>query len=78
ISGHNNYWFWGPNGATGEVMIVINGASLEYMRKAYDSVVVAGRMDNPYSMPYERRDIYLARGRKENLSANWGKVKHYD
>jgi hypothetical protein len=29
ISGHNNYWLWGPNGATGEVMIVINGASLE-------------------------------------------------
>jgi hypothetical protein len=78
ISGHNNYWLWGPNGATGEVMIVINGASLEDVSKSYDSVVIAGRMDNPYSMPYERRDIYLARGRKKNLSANWDKMKHYE
>jgi 4-amino-4-deoxy-L-arabinose transferase-like glycosyltransferase len=77
ISGHNSYWMWGPNGATGEVMIVINGASLEEMRKQYDSVEIAGRMDNPFSMPYERRYIYLARGRHKNLTANWKDVKHY-
>lgn len=77
ISGHNSYWMWGPNGATGEVMIVINGASLEEMRKQYDSVEIAGRMDNPFSMPYERRYIYLARGRHKNLTDNWKDVKHY-
>jgi Dolichyl-phosphate-mannose-protein mannosyltransferase len=77
ISGHNNYYLWGPHRYTGEVMIVINGASLEEMRKYYDSVEIAGEMDNPYSMPYERRHIYLARGRKGNLSADWPDFKHY-
>ena len=36
ISGHNNYWIWGPHGETGDVIIVINGASLDEMRKYYD------------------------------------------
>lgn len=77
ISGHNNYWLWGPHGATGEVMIVINGATLEEMQKYYNSVQIAGRMDHPLSMPYERRNIYLARGRHKNLSEDWESVKVY-
>ncbi len=77
ISGHNSYWLWGPHGYTGELMIVINGATPEEMHKFYDSVVVAGRMDNPYSMPYERRNIYLVRGRHKNIVADWSEFKHY-
>ena len=77
ISGHNNYYLWGPHDATGEVMIAINGASPEEMRQSYDSVEIAGRMDNPLSMPYERRNIYLVRGRHKNLTADWLDFKHY-
>ncbi|WP_263366140.1 ArnT family glycosyltransferase [Edaphobacter bradus] len=77
ISGHNNYWLWGPHGYTGEVMIVVNGASPEEMRKYYDSVTVAGRMDSPLSMPYERRNIYLVRGRHKNIVDDWDDFKHY-
>ena len=77
ISGHNNYYLWGPRGYTGEVMIVINGASLEEMRKYYADVQIAGEMENTYSMPYEHRHIYLARGRTGNLSSDWPDFKHY-
>lgn len=77
ISGHNNYFLWGPRGATGEVMIVITGATPEEMRESYSSVEVAGRMNAPYSMPYEHRNIYLVRGRKKNLSEDWSEFKHY-
>jgi hypothetical protein len=77
ISGHNTYWLWGPRGATGDVMIVINGATPEEMHKFYDSVQIAGRMDNPYSMPYERRNIYLVRGRRKNVLGDWLSFKHY-
>lgn len=77
ISGHNNYWLWGPHGETGEIMIVINGASPEEMHKFYDSVVIAGRMNNPLSMPYERRNIYLVRGRRKNFTTDWADFKHY-
>ena len=77
ISGHNNYWLWGPHGYTGEVMIVINGATPEEMRKFYDSVEIAGRMDNPLSMPYEHRNIYLVRHRHKNILDDWLSLKHY-
>jgi 4-amino-4-deoxy-L-arabinose transferase-like glycosyltransferase len=77
ISGHNNYWIWGPHGETGEVMIVINGASLEEMRKYYDSVEIAGVMNHPYAMPYEHRNIYLCRGRKGSIVKDWPDFKKY-
>jgi 4-amino-4-deoxy-L-arabinose transferase-like glycosyltransferase len=77
ISGHNNYWIWGPHGETGEVMIVINGASLEEMRKYYDSVEIAGVMNHPYAMPYEHRNIYLCRGRKGSIVKDWPEFKKY-
>jgi 4-amino-4-deoxy-L-arabinose transferase-like glycosyltransferase len=77
ISGHNNYWIWGPHGETGEVMIVINGASVEEMRKYYDSVEIAGVMNHPYAMPYEHRNIYLCRGRKGSIVKDWPEFKKY-
>jgi len=77
ISGHNSYWVWGPRGQTGDVMIVINGATPEEMLKYYDSVQIAGRMDHPLSMPYERRNIYLVRGRHKNILEDWLSFKHY-
>ena len=77
ISGHNNYWIWGPHGETGDVIIVIDGASLDEMRKYYDSVEIAGVMDHPYAMPYEHRNIYLCRGRKGSILKDWPDFKHY-
>jgi hypothetical protein len=73
----NNYWIWGPQGATGEVMILINGYSLDEMREMYGTVEVVGRMDAPYSMPFEHRNIYLARGRKGSLLKDWPEMKNY-
>jgi 4-amino-4-deoxy-L-arabinose transferase-like glycosyltransferase len=77
ISGHNNYWIWGPRGQTGELLIVINGASLDEMRKYYASVEIAGVMDHPYAMPFEHRNIYLCRGRKGSIVKDWPEFKHY-
>jgi hypothetical protein len=77
VSGQNNYWLWGPHGYTGEVMILINGASPEEVRKAYDSVEIVGRMQHPMSMPYEHRNIYLVRGRKRSIVEDWLEFKHY-
>jgi 4-amino-4-deoxy-L-arabinose transferase-like glycosyltransferase len=77
ISGHNNYWIWGPHGETGDVMIVINGASLDEMRKYYDSVEIAGVMNHPYAMPFEHRNIYLCHGRKGSVAKDWLDFKHY-
>jgi hypothetical protein len=34
-------------------------------------------MDAPYSMPFEHRNIYLARGRKGSLLKDWPEMKNY-
>jgi hypothetical protein len=77
ISGHQSYWLWGPHGYTGQEMIIINGASLEEMNKYYASCVVAGRLDNPLSMPWEKKPIYLCRGRNATFEADWKDFKYY-
>ncbi len=56
---------------------MINGASLEEMRKYYDSVEIAGVMNHPYAMPYEHRNIYLCRGRKGSIVKDWPEFKKY-
>ena len=76
-SGQNSYYLWGPHGATGAVMIIVSAGTLDDMRENYAAVEVVGRMDHPYSMPYEHRNIFLCRGRKSSLITAWSKVKHY-
>ncbi|NYF81033.1 ArnT family glycosyltransferase [Granulicella arctica] len=77
ISGHNNYWLWGPKGYTGDVLILINGATPQELSEFYQSVQIVGRMDVPFSMPFEHRNIYLVRGRRKNLTDDWLSFKHY-
>jgi hypothetical protein len=77
ISGHQNYWMWGPRGYTGQEMIVINKSSLADMDKAYASCKVAAMRTNPLAMPWERGPIYLCYGRKTTYAADWNEFKHY-
>jgi hypothetical protein len=77
VSGHQSYWLWGPHGYTGQEMIIINGAKLGDMQPYYESCVIADRMDNPLSMPWEIKPIYLCRGRKSTYAADWKDFKFY-
>ncbi|HUY81204.1 MAG TPA: glycosyltransferase family 39 protein [Acidobacteriaceae bacterium] len=77
ISGHQNYWLWGPHGYTGQEMIIFNGATLAEMKPYYDSCVVAGQLDAQWSMPWEKGLIFLCHGRKGNYAADWKDFKYY-
>lgn len=77
ISGHNNYYLWGSHGYTGDSLIVINGATPAEMHDYYTSVETVGHMGTTYSMPFEHRNIYLARGRQFNLTTSWPDMKFY-
>jgi Dolichyl-phosphate-mannose-protein mannosyltransferase len=77
ISGHQNYWIWGPGDYTGEEMIVINDASLDEMNAAYGSCAIVGERNLPYTMPWEHGPIYLCHGRKTSYQADWKELKHY-
>ncbi len=78
ISGHNNYWFWGPRGYTGEVMLLLGGSEEAY-RELFEEVeqVAATRCD--YCMPYENDvPIYLARRLRPTLDAIWPGLMHFE
>jgi hypothetical protein len=78
ISGHNNYWLWGVDGYTGNVMIVIGGDKAGLMRY-FESITPAGLVSNPYSMPYENNlTIWVGRGYKQPLKDVWPKLKSFN
>jgi 4-amino-4-deoxy-L-arabinose transferase-like glycosyltransferase len=78
ISGHNNYYVWGPRGHDGSVMIIIGGSPQHYA-DLFRSFEIAGRITTPYAMPYETdKPIYVLRGLKTPLPEFWPQVKHYE
>ena len=78
VSGHNNYWFWGPRGHSGEVMIGIGG-SREYLIEVFEEVEIAARTDCGYCMPYENNQpIWLCRRLRAPIEELWPELKHFD
>lgn len=77
ISGHNNYYIWGPRGHDGSVIIIIGGSPQHYA-ELFRSFEIAGRIAAPHAMPYEtNQPIYVLRGMKIPLQDYWPKVKEY-
>ena len=77
ISGHNNYYLWGPGNASGEVIIRIGG-SFEDLEKDFESVTEAAVFNSPYAMPYEKNvTIFVCYGLKYPVSEAWKKIKNY-
>ncbi|MGH9560213.1 MAG: hypothetical protein ACRD3S_02065, partial [Terracidiphilus sp.] len=76
ISGHQNYFFWGPRTYTGSVMIVF-GESRSTLESEFDSVEEFTQDANPYVEPYERGPVFICRGLHENLQALWPKLKNW-
>jgi len=77
ISGHNNYYVWGPRGRDGSVIIIVGGSTQHYA-ELFSSLEIAGRIATPYAMPYETdKPIYVLRGTKMSLQDYWPQVKVY-
>lgn len=77
ISGHNNYWLWGPGKYSGEVVIVL-GSSLEELKALFETVEQVGTVRCQYCMPYENdRPVYICRRLKRPLQEIWPLLKHY-
>jgi 4-amino-4-deoxy-L-arabinose transferase-like glycosyltransferase len=76
ISGHQNYFLWGPRQYTGDIVILL-GANESEAREQFESVTVAATLANPYAYRYENRPVLLCRGLKWNLQTGWSKVKRW-
>jgi hypothetical protein len=78
LSGHNSYWFWGPGGFTGEVVIALT-PSRERLEARFEDVQQVGTIECEHCMPYQNhRPLFVCRRPKQPLSAIWPQAKHFD
>jgi hypothetical protein len=78
VSGHNNYYLWGPRGFDGSVVIAVAGDAT-WFAKLFGDVEVAGHLDDPYAMPFETNvNIYVLRSPRQSLEQAWPMLKHFD
>jgi hypothetical protein len=77
ISNHNNYWLWGPQGATGDVVIIVGG-SRDDAHADFRSVRLADATACEHCMPYENgAPIFVCLGLNQPLAARWAEIRNY-
>jgi hypothetical protein len=78
ISGHNNYFIWGPRGHDGSVVIRLTDKP-EAVKEVYEQAEVVGKIDNPHAMPDETNlYVVVCHNRKSSLIADWPQFKNYN
>ncbi len=77
VSGHNNYWLWGPQGYTGDVMIVLGGDAAT-LREYFGQVTEHAVFRHEYAQPgLDGLRIFVVRRPKRPLAELWPELKHY-
>ena len=77
VSGHQNFWLWGPHGYTGEEMIIVTPEPISKLLAIYRSCELKVAQRSPYQMEWEQRGIYLCRDRRQPLTTSWPELKLY-
>jgi hypothetical protein len=78
LSGHNNYYLWGPGGCSGAAVLTV-GQTRQDDEKGFASVVQVATISCAYCMAYENSlPVYLCTQPKAPLPALWATVKHFD
>jgi hypothetical protein len=78
ISGHQNYWLWGPRDYSGQTMILV-ATPIATAHSYFEEVTIVERLNNPYAPPWENRPILLCcKPRFVSLAAIWPEVKNWE
>jgi hypothetical protein len=77
LSGQDQYYFWGPRGYDGSLIIHIGGDP-ERWRPNCASLDIVGTFGAPLVMPYENnRPIFICRGVRVKLPLAWSHFKRF-
>jgi hypothetical protein len=77
LSGHNQYWVWGPRGYSGNVIIDVHG-DCEAQAHLFRNRRIVTRFSNPWGRPLENGfPIWLCRGITTPLSTYWPRLRRY-
>ena len=75
ISGHQNYFYWGWNGYTGESVLTLGDNPRDYSN--YAEVIDLGAFDAPWIMDHEHHHYFLLRHRNRPYAAEWPDFKYW-
>ncbi|MCU1341314.1 MAG: glycosyl transferase, family 39 [Candidatus Acidoferrum typicum] len=77
ISGHNNYYLWGPQQYTGEIVVTV-GIPLDKLQPLFNHIELATTIQNEYAIPEENNlPVYICREPKLTLQQAWPSLKFY-
>ncbi len=77
LSGHNQYWVWGPRGYSGNVLIDVHG-DCENKAHLFRTHRVVAHFSNPWVRPFENGlPISLCRGISMPLSVYWPQLRRF-
>ena len=76
ICEHQNYWYWGTHGYTGESIIVMGEGDPEHLAQITAHSEKVGHFEYPYAL--EDFDIYYVQGLKVPLQQLWQHEKNWD
>jgi Dolichyl-phosphate-mannose-protein mannosyltransferase len=75
ISGHNNYYLWGPRGYTGDCVILF-GENADRYANLFGEAKLAGTITDRYAMPSEQGvHVYICRKPSAGLAILWPNFK---
>lgn len=77
VCAHQAHSFWGPPREKRRTFICIGGGR-DGLERVFDSVAVAATHHHPWGMGFENRPIYLCRGLRIDLEAEWLRIRHWD
>jgi hypothetical protein len=78
ISGHQNYWIWGPGAYTGESVLVLGEDRPEGLKRACKQLTPMGQVGTKWSIPYEHWTIYWCRGFAHSFQDDWARQKNWN
>jgi hypothetical protein len=77
VSGHNNYYLWGPPKGRGALVLTV-GERPDDVARTYHKVTEVGRTHSEWSMPYENDvPILLGRDPIDRIEDIWPRCKKY-
>lgn len=76
ISGHNNYYLWGPGACSGDVILYLGQSTVADLQQGFAEVRQVGASQCQYCMPFENNlPIFLLRGIKMPIEQTWPQTK---
>ncbi|MGA7340776.1 MAG: glycosyltransferase family 39 protein, partial [Terracidiphilus sp.] len=76
ISGHQNYFYWGWHGYTGDSVLTLGRDARDYADD-YAEVIDLGPFDAPWIMDHEHLRYFWLRHRKRTFAEDWPKLKYW-